>query len=280
MQIPEGWAAQPLHERLAEEDSGAATRVALIQVGQAQTGSYPALLFASNLDYYWCKWPGNPHGNQSLVHELVVAGLGSLIGAPTPEGVLIEVDAHLAASIRSADGTKARAGVWFGLGMVDGTERVAIQGQYRGQENRRRLARYLALWELCLGGDAQFMYEESRGHRMWSIDHGLWFDGEQGPWERKQLPLLNAVGWADPPWVGSSKVDQEELLAAADAVEGITSSHLGDILGNVPIGWAIPAEDLDALGELVFDRRLLVADRLRGRHDEQASRRTRTRRVT
>lgn len=265
MASSEGWDARTLRERLADGGAGQGTRVALIQVRQASTGSCPALLYASNLSHYWCKWPGNPHGNQSLVHELVVARLGALIGAPTPEGALVEVHPHIATSIRGSDGTRARPGVWFGLEMVDGTEQVSVQGQYRSQDNRRRIARYLALWDLCLGGDAQFMYEQSRGHRMWSIDHGLWFDGEQGPWKRDQLPLLRAQRWADPPWAGPRSVDEGELYAAAEAVEEITSSHLGGILGDVPIGWDIPAKDLDALGALIYDRRHLVANRLRGR---------------
>lgn len=54
--------------------------LALIQV--AETGSRPVLASASDGRNYWLKWPGNPHGILSLAHEMIVARVGRLIGAP------------------------------------------------------------------------------------------------------------------------------------------------------------------------------------------------------
>jgi len=196
-----------------------------------------------------------------MAHEWLVARLGALMGAPVAEGVLIEVDGALVEGHR-VDGVALPGGVWFGSKVVSGIESQLVELVKR-DGNPQRVPHYLALWSLCLGCDPQFIYEKDADDRLWSIDHGLWFDSLEGDWTAQLLDRSTEISWSAPEWKGARTVDPRALHDAADAVEGITSSDFGVILGQIPIEWDVPDEALEALGQFVHARRGPVAEQLR-----------------
>lgn len=246
-----------------------AARAGVLYVDMAGTGCSPVLLgtedrtiTGGSVELYWCKWPGNPHGNQSLVHEWVVAKLGELLGAPVCEPALVDVDAALVEGIYS-NGVKVPGGTYFGSLLRAGEERQAID-HVSDDGNDGRFAYLLALWELCLGCDGQFLYDHRSDSQVWSFDHGMWFNSLEGPWAPHQLSTWIELRWEWPD--GDPKgLRADALEDAADKVAALTEVHVCEILASVPVSWGIGDNELRALGEFLLDRRQVVSTRLRER---------------
>lgn len=237
-----------------------------LYVKMANTGCFPVLLAARRPgalsdppQLYWCKWPGNKHGDQSLLHEWVVARLGQAIGAPVCTPALVGVDSVLVDGL-SANGDKLPAGVYFGSLLQPGEERQQID-HVADDGNCDRFAYLLALWELCLGCDGQFLYDHDAESQVWSFDHGLWFNSLEYPWAVSELSAWKEMRW-DWPEGDPSGLSSESLIDAADRVRGISEESICEILAAVPLSWGIGDDDLRALGEFLLDRKDYVASRL------------------
>lgn len=267
------WSPTRLHAALKAPSRGNPTVDAVMYIEtNVNTGTRPSLLIGDDRNRYWAKWPGNPHGNMSLAHEWVVARLGAQLGAPVAPGVLLFVDEELLGDTY-VDGDRLPGGVWFGSRLVSGVESQVLDNARR-DGNPDRIPRFLALWALCLGCDAQFMYAKADDDQIWSIDHGLWFGSHEGDWTEQWLLECIASSWDLPDWHGSRAVRDAAYQEAAEAVEGITSADLGEIVGNVPVEWGIPDQSLEALASFVHGRREAVADQLRVQAARRGRRRT------
>lgn len=247
-----------------DPDRGVPTTTAVLIANAADTGAVPLLASCDDQRRYWVKGPGNPHGNLCLTHEWVISELARRIGAPLPEGRLITVPGELVSGMRVA-GALRRSGIWFGSSLVIGEERRELQFATK-DGNPSRIPYYLALWHLCLGIDSQFVYEKNDHDRLWSIDHGLWFDNGEGDWtDLGGLDVYLDQKWAEPPWLGTRKIDGTALHQAAQAVLDLTAEELGEVTGSVPVDWQIHDQHLEELALFIFRRRELVADQLRAR---------------
>lgn len=235
---------------------------AYIFVERANTGSVPLLLgvrdgaHPSGRDQYWSKWPGNPHGNQSLVHEWVVARLGQLLDAPVCIPALIDVDPAVVQG-QHANGVPFPSGVYFGSRRQTGVETQEVD-HVRDDGNPQRFARLVALWELCLGQDAQYLYCHADDDQVWSLDHGMWFNSLEGPWSLDELTEWKSLRWDLPPGK-TAGISESALRDAAASVESIDESDVAVILSEIPLDWGVRDDELTSLGRLILARRRVVS---------------------
>lgn len=165
--------------------------VALLQ--RADSGSEAMLCLASDGRQYWVKAPDSPQGPRALVAEVIAYGVGRLIGAPVPGNVLVEIPESL--SWRYASGRFMRPGVGHGsLNVPD----VVVSNEWETysmrDDNRRRQAFILAIWDLCMGVDPQWLHQVSDDYSIWSFDHGFWLAGE-ADWDLASLKRIGTAPW-------------------------------------------------------------------------------------
>jgi HipA-like protein len=247
---------------LSSPNRAAPQASARLLVRDASTGARPVLAAADNGKSYWLKWPGNPHGNLSLAHELIVARIGEVIGAPVRPTCLVFVDQALVESYY-IDGQRLPSGLYVGSELLPDVEEHTSISRVARDGNAQRFPHYLALWDLCLGTDLQLLFHLSEHHQVWSIDHGLWFDSQEGDWTSDLLSARVNRPWPWPAEELPNGLDDGALVAAADAVGGLTMENLAGAIGCVPLEWGISDGALRTLALFVYDRRSVVAKRLR-----------------
>lgn len=210
---------------------------------------------------YWIKVPGNEQGDQVLVNEVIVAGLGRLLGAPVRERVLITVPASLTNwsdfPVRSSETPMLAHGSLH----VPGAEDADDFRYTRRDGNAQRQAAMIALWDLCLGDDPQWLYETSAAFSMWSYDHGFWFTTGEGDWDAAVLQRIVGLDGSVPqPPTG---LDSKELLAVAERIERLDARALLSVMSAVPVEWGTDDGNLEVMAWFLFRRRTAVAHRLR-----------------
>jgi hypothetical protein len=138
------------------------------------------------------------------------------------------------------------------------------QLSYRAEDdNARRHAAFLALYDWCWGGDSQWLVSQAEEHRYYSHDHG-WFLPPEGPaWTSDSL-LANVDSehsWPD----GYNGFKRQDLEEIAVSLESVTRDVLAAALRLVPISWAVTDEELEHVGYFLERRAPQVAARLRAR---------------
>jgi hypothetical protein len=256
------WSDAALTRALNGPDRGPVEDSAQLIITTATTGAKPVLASTVRGQHYWMKWPGNPHGNLSLVHELVVGRLGARIAAPVRPTALIRVDEALVEG-QYVDGSRLPAGVYLGSELLRDVEEGTNIARVARDGNSTRFAFYLALWDLCLGSDLQLLYHLAEHDQVWSIDHGLWFDSLEGDWTSNHLAQRSGEPWPWPPDISARALDETARRNAADAVEGLSCADLADVMSQVPLQWSVADDVLRTLAKFIYERRSLVAQRLR-----------------
>ncbi|WP_442913239.1 HipA family kinase [Kribbella sp. CA-293567] len=256
------WSDAAVAAALDSPGRARAQAAAQVLIKQAETGSKPILASADDQQQYWLKWPGNPHGNLSLAHEVLVAGIGRLLGAPVRRVSLIYVDPALVID-QFVDGQRLPAGLYAGSELLTEVEEDTVVARVRRADNAARFAYYLALWDLCLGTDLQLLYHLAETDQVWSIDHGLWFDSLEGDWSAAHLSRQGSLPWPWPDGARPQPFSRAAFLSAGAAVDGLTCQDLADVLGGVPLEWGIADETLRTLARFVYERRSAVSERLR-----------------
>lgn len=235
-------------------------RVGLItRLQRADSGSEAFLALASDNNEYWVKAPDNPQGSRTLVAEVIVYGIGHAIGAPVPPNVLIEIPSGFPLSYK--DGRVINAGTGHGsLNIVDVVESDDWGTYSKRDDNRSRQAFILALWDLCMGVDPQWLHQITSDYSMWSFDHGLWLAGE-ADWD---IPSLQGIGID--PWlysIDSGVASAHALNDAANRVGQLTLQTFQTITGFVPLQWETSTSELQELAVLLHQRVSGVVGRLR-----------------
>jgi hypothetical protein len=221
-------------------------------------GTFATLCITDDRKSYWIKAIGNPQGNQILVTECVVSGVGELIQAPVRPTALIEIPAAF-------DGTKYgparfRAGVAHGSLHLESAEERDELTYFRRDGNPQRRATLAALWDWCMGGDPQWMYDQSADYTLWSFDHGFWLGGDGGDWDAAVLKRLVHRDWS---WSEELQgTDPASLAECARTLRSITSDAILSVLAKVPPQWGTSDKDLETLGWFLFARKSEVADRI------------------
>lgn len=235
-------------------------RLALIApFHRGTSGSAAFLGLASDGKQYWVKPPGNPQGSRTLVAEVVAYGIGRLIEAPVPTNAFIEIPAPF--NWEYADGYRLRGGTGHGSLNVEDVVVAEDWGTYsRLDDNRRRQALILALWDLCMGVDPQWLHQTTEEYSIWSFDHGFWLAGESD-WTIDSLKKVGTRPWQFDLDFGVASASG--LREAADQIEGLSLAAIQSVARSVPLEWNTSPQELSELASILFLRAEGVAERLR-----------------
>lgn len=204
---------------------------AVTELGRADTGANPIKFFCTDGKTYWCKAPGNPHGDQSLLHELIMPRVARWIDAPAAPSSLVMVSADLAEALG------IRQGTWVGSLEIGDAHELTEQRHISKDDNSRRFPLLSALWQLCLGEDPQYVYEFSADNAVWSIDHGLWFDNFHHDTHPTHLRQAEPTVWEEPDRAPGYNLDVYVEIAAV--LEQVSVSDLAGTFAGVPSDWQL-----------------------------------------
>ncbi|GAA3773889.1 hypothetical protein GCM10022240_27180 [Microbacterium kribbense] len=224
------------------------------------SGAGAFLALGANGNQYWVKVPNNGQGSQVLVNEVIVGEVGKLIGAPVRERVLVTVPPGVTTwsdfPVAASSVPLLAHGSLHVPHAVDDDELTYT----RRDDNARRQAAMLGLWDLCVGEDPQWLYETTAAYSVWSYDHGLWFATGEGDWDAAVLNKLLHVdaSFPHPP----KGISVRALRETATRISSLTSGELLTAMSAVPVEWGTGDEDLEAMAWFLFSRREPVAHRL------------------
>jgi hypothetical protein len=227
------------------------------------SGSGTFLGLASDGNKYWVKAPNNPQGPRTLAAEVIVHGIGNLFGAPVCRTALIEIPDSM--NYRFTPQHWLHGGI--GHGSLDIPSVVVSEEwpTYASRDsNRERQALLLGLWDLCMGGDQQWLHDTTDSYSIWSYDHGFWLGGE-GDWSGESLQKIGTTPWLydrQPGDLDPGIASARALYAAASAVLSLDRDAIHAVANSVPIEWKIPSPDLATVADLLFLRTEGVAQRL------------------
>lgn len=226
---------------------------------RSESGSRAFLGLASDGREYWMKAPNNPQGSRTLVAEVISYGVGHLIGAPVCEHAIVDIPRGM--NWEYGPALRLRGGIGHAsLNIEDSIVADEWETYSAFDDNRNRQAFILALWDLCMGVDPQWLHRVVEDYSIWSFDHGFWLAGEVD-WS---VQSLRAVGLR--PWqydIDTAVASASGLRAAAERVQALTLTSIRAVTDLVPLAWDVSAEELLAVAEILSVRTDGVADRLR-----------------
>lgn len=234
-------------------------------VPSAAGGSGTFLGLGSDGRRWWVKPSNNLQGGKVIVTESVVGQAGALLGAPVCEVAVVEIPAEIA-GWEFRPGAGLEPGFAHGSLAVDNVQEARALEYRERDDNQRRHAGVLALYDWCWGGDDQWLYCETDDRKLYSHDHG-WYLPEVGPsWS--EATLTAHVDDPHPLAAPSSDLDQAELRDLVETLEAITRAELVAMLRTVPASWPASDAELEALGYFLERRAPAVAGRMRTLMDE------------
>jgi hypothetical protein len=247
------------HGALSSYERGLPMTSARAAVKSYEDGTRATLMLTNDRKVYWVKVLGNPQGNQILVTEAVVSGVGTLINAPVRPTALVAIPPQIT-GVGYGGGYRFRDGIAHGsLHLENAEERDTIEHQ-RNDGNQDRRGPLAALWDWCLGADPQWLYDMGNDYSIWSFDHGFWLGGDGGDWTTAMLTRLVDTPWQ---WTEAiSTVHPSSLEECALRLRSVSSVDILRVLATVPRDWGTDDRTLETLGWFLFCRRLRVADRL------------------
>ena len=229
-------------------------------VPSAAGGSGTFLGLGSDGRRWWVKPANNLQGARVIVTESVVGRAGALIGAPVCEVAVVQIPAEIAGWEFRPGARLEPSFAHASLAIDDAQETRALEYRQR-DDNQRRHAGVLALYDWCWGGDDQWLYCETDDRKLYSHDHG-WYLPEVGPnWS--EASLLEHIDTPHQLHGPSSDLDPTALRQLAERLESVTREELAAMLQGVPVSWSASDAELEALGFFLERRAPAVAGRLR-----------------
>jgi hypothetical protein len=229
-------------------------------LNQGTRGSSGAFLgLADDNERYWIKPLNNLQGPRVPATEQIVGRAGALIGAPICLVRTIAIPAELT-------GYEFRAGRTLEPGVAHASRHIADAADVGGldlrneDDNAKRHAYMIALFDWCWGGDAQGLVVLSDQSRYYSHDHG-WYLPPNGPnWD-----IANLEAAVDTPHDLATTNDGITAAFINEIVQkllAITHSEICGILAAIPTAWPIADEELECVGFFLAHRAPAVAARL------------------
>lgn len=223
------------------------------------TGTKPTLFLASDGKHYWTKVPGNPHGFDSLMVEVLVGEIGRLIDAPVIPTTLLTIPKEFEGR-EYAKGHSYRAGTAHASLLLKNADEADDILYTSCDDNVRRQARLIALWDLCLGEDPQWLYETDADNSIWSFDHGVWLGG-YGRFDPALLEKQINASFPRPDVVAG--IDTGELESVACTLEELEADQILHAVSRVPADWLVDEHALESIAWFLYCRKSVVAKRLR-----------------
>lgn len=234
-------------------------RLASILACRIDSGTMAFRGLAASGNTYWIKVPNQPQGPRILATEQIVAAVGRLIDAPVRQTALIEITQDWS-DYRVTDGLLLSPCVAHASLELGNAVESRDQSHMRADDNARRWARWVALWDWCLGGDEQWLYAHDSDKSMWSFDHNMWIH-DAADWSAETCNGTAIMEWA---WRGKwEDIDSQELVNVADRLDEVKRSALVEACYAIPQEWGVSQADLDSLVDMLFERKSGVAARLR-----------------
>ncbi|WP_136090305.1 HipA family kinase [Auritidibacter ignavus] len=213
----------------------------------ADTGSQPVKILTDDGKAYWAKEPRNPHGNESLLAEVICHEVAKYLQLPVPQYALVELPRNLKIhSYESPDDLTC-----FGSELITGTVESRDLKHLSDDDNSVHAPRFIALWEWCDGNDEQFLYQTLSEHSLVSFDFGMWL-GIEAQWS------VSSYTSKPPPhsrWPGSVKgMSTRSFIDAANLVGNLTQKQALQIVSAVPVEWGFTDRDLIEVARFLMDR--------------------------
>lgn len=184
------------------------------------SGSGTFLGLASDGNKYWIKAPNNPQGPRTLAAEVIVHGIGNLLGAPVCQAALIDIPDSM--DYRFTPQHRLRGGIGHASRDISHVVVSEEWSTYASRDsNRERQALLLCLWDLCMGGDQQWLHDTTDSYSIWSYDHGFWLGGE-GDWSGESLRNVGISPWLYDRYPG----DLDRGIASAQALRAAARAVL------------------------------------------------------
>lgn len=237
-----------------ERPEASASISSIVDFGKS--GSKPLHVIATNSRAYWVKTPYNPHGQESLLAEAICYATAEFLGASTPSWAYLTVPEELAKQQTLHNAEPIYPGIGFASEIVHEVYESDELDFIDRDDNPKNGPRFIALWELCDGGDEQFLYKVTDDYSIRPFDYGLWLGiGPQVP--PGALPDLSPTVSR---WKGVVK--EMSALAFVEVSEKLTSMRIVDALhisAQVPVEWGFTDQDLILLARWIHSRKDDVA---------------------
>ncbi|NKS66340.1 hypothetical protein GS461_09605 [Rhodococcus hoagii] len=194
-----------------------------------------------------------------MATEQIVSAVGRLIDAPVCEVALIEIGEDWA-GYEVAPGLRLEPCIAHASLELTNCIESQDQSHMRADDNARRWARWVALWDWCMGYDEQWLYAYDTDKSMWSFDHNMWIDAADN-WGAHTSNGDTLFPWQ---WRGDwTCIDVDEVYRVADRLDDVSRDEIIDACYAIPREWMVSLEDLDALVDMLYARKFHVARRLR-----------------
>lgn len=224
-------------------------------------GSKAFLGTASDGNQYWIKTLNNGQGNRVPTTEQIVARAGSLIDAPVCVVKTIEIPGKLA-GWEFSPGRKLEASIVHASLAVPNA--IEIRGQLKHRQkddNAKRHASLLALYDWCWGGDSQWLVCTSDEYKIYSHDHGWFLPPEGASWSINEIALRKNE--SRPLNTPNTGIDIDAIRNVIIALESIGRTEIQGILQAIPDTWPVSDAEPEAVGFFLEYRAPKVAARIK-----------------
>jgi hypothetical protein len=242
---------------LRNDDAELRLDVPLGQGTRGGSGAFPGL--ADDGKRYWIKPLNNQQGLRIPITEQIVGRAGALTGAPTCIVRTIQIPSQLV-------GWEFRPGYRLEASIAHACEHVGDAADVRGldrrneDDNARRHAHMMALFDWCWGGDPQGLVALSAESRYYSHDHG-WYLPPIGPtWDEASLEWnIDIAHEYVAPNDGITPAFVDDIVGKLIAVQ---RSDICTMLARIPAIWPATNAELECVGFFLESRAPAVAARL------------------
>jgi hypothetical protein len=207
------------------------------------------------------KASNNPQGPSTLVAEIIAGSIGELIAAPVCAAEVMWIGEEHAGFKYCKQNQQLTLEIGYASASLEVPDVVELRGSLQHQlsdDNPRRQVGVAAVYDLCWGGDDQWLYQGTSDQRIYSHDHGLYL--WSGQWWSQNLDQL--CGEPRTPPGDLASLDAEAIDQMAFRLRGLTWEQIEKVLCKVPPGWPATDDQLVQLGRWLLKRAPGTADRL------------------
>lgn len=220
-------------------------------------GSGTFLALGADHQQWWVKPLNNKQGTTVVATEYIVGQIGQWLTAPVCRSAVIEIPPDLAGWAFRGDSVLEPGLAHGSLALGDAIEMRAVNFVDR-DDNHRRYTALSVLYDLCWGGDPQWLVAASDEYRVYSHDHG-WYFPDTGPqWNPAAMLSQTATSHPLPdPTQHLRRLHYAELERLEARLATFTSETVSDIVRSVPVVWPVSSDDLARVGYFL-ERRIVT----------------------
>lgn len=224
-----------------------------------RSGSKPLKVVASNAKEYWVKTPYNPHGQESLLAEAICYATAEFLGVSAPSRDFLVINETLAKTNVLHNAHTIYPGTGLGSEVVNGVFETRELDFISKDDNATHGPKFIALWELCEGGDEQFLYRINDDYSLVPYDYGMWLGIEHDPYVERMPNLPSRVTR----WTGGvARMNAGTFRRMAQEVGSMSRTDALQIAAQVPVDWGFTDQELISVAQWLYSRKNEVAKSL------------------